>query len=89
MKRGGHTIRLAPIHLQVIRLGITHFRELKEEALAASKMRWDASSSEVKSREPFGYMNFFAATFRIERYFRFLQEEGPAWIGCIYNLPII
>jgi hypothetical protein len=54
MKRGGVVDSLAPIHLQVIRSCITHFRELKEEALAASKLRWDASSSEVKSREPFG-----------------------------------
>jgi hypothetical protein len=34
-------------------------------------------------------MNFFAATYRMERYSRFLQEEGPAWIGCRYNPPII
>jgi hypothetical protein len=90
-KRGGGGVvdSLDPIHLQVIRLGITHFRELKEEALAASKLRWDASSSEVKSREPFGYRNFFAATCRIERYSRFPQEEGLAWIGCRYNPPII
>jgi hypothetical protein len=89
MKRKGIIDSLAPIHLQVIRSSITRFRELKEEALAASKLRWDASSSEVKSREPFGYRNFFAATFRIERYSRLLQEEGLAWIGCRYNPPII
>jgi hypothetical protein len=89
MKRKWVVDSLAPIHIQVIRSCITHFRELKEEALAASKLRWDASSSEVKSREPFGYRNFFAAIFRIESYSRFLQEEGPAWIGCRYNTPII
>jgi hypothetical protein len=89
MKRGGVIDSLAPIHLQVIHSGINHFRELKEEALAASKMRWDASSSEVKSREPFGYRNFFVANFIIERYSIFLQEEGHAWIGCIHNPPII
>jgi hypothetical protein len=89
MKRKGVIHSLAPIHLQVIHLGITRFRELKEEALAASKLRWDASSSEVKSREPFGYRNFFTGTFRIERYSTFLQEEGPTWIGCRYNPPII
>jgi hypothetical protein len=64
MRRKGVIDSLAPIHLQVIRSGITHFRELKEEALAASRWRWDASSNEVKSREPFGYKNFFAATLR-------------------------
>ena len=81
MKRGGVVDSLAPIHLQVIHSGITRFRELKEEALAASKMRWDASSSEVKSREPFGYRNFFATTYRIERYSRLIQDEGSSWIG--------
>jgi hypothetical protein len=59
---GGVVDSLAPIHLHVIHLGITHFGELKEEVLATSKLRWDASSSEVKSREPFGYRNFFVAT---------------------------
>jgi hypothetical protein len=89
MKRKGVIHSLAPIHLQVIRSIITHFREIKEEALFASKLRWDASSSEVKSREPFGYRNFFAGTFRIKSYSRLLQEEGIAWIGCRYNPPII
>jgi tetratricopeptide (TPR) repeat protein len=89
MKREGVMDSLAPIHRQVIHSGIIYFRELKEEALAASKVRWDASSNEVKSREPFGFRNFFAATYRVERYSRLLQEEGPAWIGCRYNPPII
>jgi hypothetical protein len=89
MKRGGVVDSLAPIHLQVIRSFITCFTELKEESLVASKMRWDASFGEVKSREPFGYKNFFTATFRIERYSRLLQEEVPSWIGCRCNPPII
>ena len=89
MKRRGFVDSLAPIHLQVICSGITLFREIKEEALVASKLRWDASSGDVKSREPFGYRNFFATTYIIERYSRLLQEEGPAWIGCRYNPPII
>jgi hypothetical protein len=71
-KRVGVLDSLAPIHLQVIRSGITYFREFKEEALAASKLRWDASSDEVKSREPFGYRNFFATTCRFKRYSRLL-----------------
>ena len=89
MKRRGVVDSLSPIHLQVIRSGITRFRKLKEEALAASKMRWDASSSEVKSRKPFGYKNFFSTTSRIERHSRLLQEEGPAWIGWKYNPTIV
>jgi hypothetical protein len=89
MRIRGVVDSLSPIHIQVIHLCITCFRELKEDSLAASKMRWDASSSEVKSREPFGYMNFFAATFIIERHSRLIQEEGIAWIGCRYNSPII
>jgi hypothetical protein len=89
MKREGVVDSLAPIHRQVIRSGLPYFRELKEEALVASKLRWDASPNEVKSREPFGFKNFFAATFRVERYTRMILEEGPAWIGCRYNPPII
>jgi hypothetical protein len=89
MKREGAMGSLAPIHHQVIHSSIIYFRELKEESLSTSKLRWDASSNEVKSREPFGFKNFFAATYRVERYSRMLQEEGPTWIGCIYNLPII
>jgi len=85
MKREGVVNSLAPIHRQVICSGIECFREIK----AASKVRWDASPSEVKSREPFGYMNFFIATFRMERYSKLLQEEGLSWIGCRYNPHII
>jgi hypothetical protein len=72
MKRVGVVDSLDPIHLHVIHSGLTYFGEFKEEALAASKLRWDASSDEVKSREPFGYRNFFAETFRVERYARLL-----------------
>jgi hypothetical protein len=72
MKRAGVVDSLAPIHLHVISLGLTYFGELKEEDLVASQLRWDVSSDEVKSREAFGYRNFFAATFRVERYDRLL-----------------
>jgi hypothetical protein len=89
MKRVGVVNSLAPIHLQVICLGITCFRELKEEALVASKLRWDASSDEVKNREPFGFRNLFTTTFRVERYSRLLQEEGPVWMRCRYNPPLL
>jgi hypothetical protein len=65
MKRAGVVDSLAPIHLHVIHSGITYFREFKEESLVASKLRWDVSSDEVKSIEPFGYKKFFAATFRV------------------------
>jgi hypothetical protein len=72
MKRAWVVDSLAPIHLHVISLGLTYFGELKEEDLVASQLRWDVSSDEVKSREAFGYRNFFAATFRVERYDRLL-----------------
>ena len=61
----------------------------KEEALAGSKLRWDVSLVEVKVIEPFDFKNFFAGTFRIERYARMIQEEEIAWIGCRYNPPLI
>jgi hypothetical protein len=89
MKREGVVDSLAPIHRQVIRSGLPYFRELKEEALASSKLRWDASPNEVKSREPFGFKNFHATTFRVERYTRMILDEGPSWIGCRYSPPII
>jgi hypothetical protein len=52
-------------------------------------VRWDASSNEVKIREPFRFRNFFATTYRVERYSRLLLEEGPVWIQCRYNPPIL
>jgi hypothetical protein len=89
MKRPGVVDTLAPIHLHVIHSGIAYFKEFKEEALASSKLRWDVSSNKVKSREPFGYRNFFVATFRVERYSILIQEEGLAWMGCRYNPPLL
>jgi hypothetical protein len=68
MKREGVRGYLGPIHQQDIRSGMKYFRELKEESLAGSKLIWDASPNEVKIREPFGFKNFFATTFRKERY---------------------
>jgi hypothetical protein len=44
-------------------------------------MRWDASSSEVKSREPFGFRNFFAATYKVERYSRMLWRKDLRGLG--------
>jgi hypothetical protein len=52
-------------------------------------VRWDGFSNEVKIREPFRFRNLFAATHRVERYSRLLLEEGPAWIRCRYNPPIL
>lgn len=89
MKREGVKGSLGPIHQQVIRSGMIYFRELKEESLVGSKLWWDASPDEVKIKEPFGFRNFFAATFIIEMCVRLIQEEGPAQIGCRYNPPII
>jgi hypothetical protein len=89
MKRPGVVDTLAPIHLHPIHLCIAYFKEFKEEALAASKLRWDVSSDEVENRELFGYRNFFVETFRVERYSRLLQEEGHAWMGCRYNPPLL
>jgi hypothetical protein len=39
MKRAGVVESLAPIHLHVIHSGITYFREFKEEALVAAKLK--------------------------------------------------
>jgi hypothetical protein len=89
MKREKVVESLAPIHRHVVRSGLQYFRELKEEAISASKLRWDVSSNAVKNREPFGFRNFHAATFRLERYARMILDEGPAWIGCRYSPPII
>jgi hypothetical protein len=69
----------SPIHRQVTHSDIAYFRELKEEDLVVSKLRCDASPKEVKNREPFGFKNFFAATFRVERYTRIIQYEGLAY----------
>jgi hypothetical protein len=52
-------------------------------------VRWDASSNEVKIREPFRFRNFFVSTYRVERYYTLLLEEGPTWIECRYNPPIL
>jgi hypothetical protein len=38
--------------------------------------------------EPFGFRNFQATTFRLERYDRMIMDEGPSWIGCRYSPPI-
>jgi hypothetical protein len=82
MKREGVVDSLAPIHRQVVHSGLPYFRELKEEYLVSSKLRWDASPNAVKSREPFGFKNFHATTFRVERYTRMILDEGPAldWV---------
>jgi hypothetical protein len=50
----------------------SHKSLIKEEALVGSKLRWDVSLVEVKVREPFDFKNFFASTFRIERYARMI-----------------
>jgi hypothetical protein len=39
--------------------------------------------------EPFGFINFHASTFKLERYAKMILNEGLAWIGCRNNPPII
>jgi hypothetical protein len=89
MKRDKVVESLDPIHRHVVNSRLQYFRELKEEALSATKLRWNVSSNEVKNREPFSFINFHIATFRLERYSRMILDEGPTWIRCRYNPPII
>jgi hypothetical protein len=74
MKREKVVESLAPIHRHVVHSGLQYFGEIKEEALSAAKLRWNVSSNEVKNREPFGFRNFQATTFRLERYARMIME---------------
>ena len=69
---------LSPIHRHVVHAGLQYFGEIKEEALSAAKLRWNVSSNEVKNREPFGFKNFQAATFKLERYARIIMNERPS-----------
>jgi hypothetical protein len=89
MKREKVVESLAPIHRNVVHSGLQYFGEIKEEALSAAKLRWNVSSNEVKNMEPFGFINFQASTFRLERYVRMIMDEETSWIGCRYNPPII
>jgi hypothetical protein len=77
MKREKVVESLAPIHRQVVRSGLPYFRGLKEEVISSSKLRWDVSPNAFKNREPFGFKNFHATTFRLERYAKMILDEGP------------
>jgi hypothetical protein len=77
MKREKVVESLAPIHRHVVHLGLQYFREIKEESLSTTKLRWDVSSNEVKNKEPFGFRNFHTSTFRLERYAKMIMDEGP------------
>jgi hypothetical protein len=78
MKREKVVESLSPIHRHVVHSGLQYFREIKEEALSAAKLRWNVSSNEVKNMEPFGFRNFHATTFRLERYAKMIMDEGPS-----------
>jgi hypothetical protein len=78
MKREKVVESLAPIHRQVVGSGLPYFREIKEDVISPSKLRWDASPNAVKNREPFFFKQFHATNFRLERYARMILDEGPA-----------
>jgi hypothetical protein len=66
MKREKVVESLALIHIYVINSGLQYFRELTEETIYVAKLRWDVSSNALNNREPFGFRNFYATTFRLE-----------------------
>jgi hypothetical protein len=45
MKRDMVEEYLVPIHRHVVQSGIQYFREIKEESLLATKLRWNVSSN--------------------------------------------
>jgi len=58
MRKNGVVGKLGPIHTDIIQARKEYFQDIKEEALAASKQRWEVSSNTMRSQEPFRYRNF-------------------------------
>lgn len=81
--------QLGLFHINIIQLGKEYFQEIKEEALSTARQRWEASSNNIRNREPFGFRNFKAASTRLHKYSNMVLSMGPEWIRCGYRSPII
>jgi len=77
IKRTRVVAQLGPLHTDIIQAGKEYFQEIKEEALSVARQRWEASTNNVKNREPFWYRNFKAAYTRIHRYRNMVLSMGP------------
>jgi len=89
MQQEGVVAKLGPLHTYIIQAGREYFQDIKEEALLVARQRWEASTNNVKNREPFGYKNFKAVVARLNRYNNMVLGMAPTWIGCRYRCPII
>lgn len=47
------------------------------------------STNSLKDREPFNYRNFKAVAAHVVTYNNLILREGPYWLGCRFQSPII
>lgn len=89
MTQEGVIKTLGPIHREIVQKGISYFLSIQERSLITSKLRWTISTNNVKEREPFNYRNFKVAATRMITYNNLILREGPYWLGCRFQSPII
>ena len=89
MKREGVIKTLGPIQKEIVQKGVEYFLSIQESSLAAAKIRWTVSTSNVQNREPFNYKKFKLATKRFVTYSNLILREGPYWLGCRFCSPIV
>lgn len=89
MTQEGVTKTLGPIYKEIVQKGISYFLSIQERSLTASKHRWMISTNSVKDREPFNYKNFKVVAARMVTYRNLILREGPYWLGCRFQSPII
>ena len=89
MWKAGAVSDLKPIHKEFLQSRLEYLGDIRVEALRGAKQRQQASSSEIKNREPFGFQNFQHVMGRAHYYDHLVLEECLSWMGCRYRCPII
>lgn len=89
MKKEGVIQILGPIHREIVQRGVEYFLSIKEPTIAIAKLQWKTSNRNIQEKKPFNYKNFKLAVNCLVTYSNLILREGPLWLGCRFQSPII
>ena len=74
---------------EVISTCTNYISRHQQVALEGSKHRWEATSSALRSWDPYCFKNFKHALSRVKGYVGSMRECGINWLGLKFKFPLI
>jgi len=68
---------------------VRSIRGMTQDALDGSRLRWDACRKKLRDEDPYYFMNFLQALFRVFKNVECIRRCGTGWIRLRFRFPLI